>query len=218
MLIFPDISHHLFGLLIHRFQAAIHKRIFISRNFPKSRQLPVIRKDRIRIFLLGFHINLLVIRIDRKPRCSFCKSGLFATAPLHRGSGIVPAQPVAGSKCLLLIKPCCERLCILILRTDIIELLDRGSPDISHTDFLPLINKRNSPEQNTDSSQHLDSGIILRIIRQEHADTSRLIMIFNNIGIPSEGFHLRLGSKKGTSPCLKIHRLRFIPSMFPQTK
>ena len=118
----------------------------------------------------------------------------------------------------LLIKPCCERLCILILRTDIIELLDRGSPDILHTDFLSLINKRNSPEQNTDSSQHLDSGIVLPIIRQEHAGTSRLIMIFNNIGIPSEGFHLRLGSKKGTSPCLKIHRLRFIPSMFPQTE
>ena len=86
---------------------------------------------------------------------------------------------------------------------------------VCHADFLSLIDKRNSTQQNRSRSKHFFAHFILRIFRKITACTSRLIMIFNDICLESNPLHLLLGCKQNLSPPLKIHRFAVIPAMFP---
>ena len=52
---------------------------------------------------------------------------------------------------------------------------------ISHTDFLPLVNERNSSEEKAYGTKHLDSIRCLSIRWQKSGCPSWLIVIFNDI-------------------------------------
>ena len=104
---------------------------------------------------------------------------------------------------------------ILINGIDVIIFVNSVPDCILHTDFLSLIDKRNSTQQTTYCTKHLCPVRILRIIRQKTGNAARLIVIFNDICLESNPLHLLLGCKQNLSPPLKIHRFAVIAAMFP---
>ena len=72
-----------------RCQLAVNDRLLISFILPKCRKLFIIIENRVRIILLFFQIQPLIIWIDPQPRCPRRKSGVFAVIPLKRSPGMI---------------------------------------------------------------------------------------------------------------------------------
>ena len=107
---------------------------------------------------------------------------------------------------------------ILIYGTDVIIFVNSVPDCILHTDFLPLIDKRNSTEKNTDCSEHLSTCGILGIVRKKTRHTSWFIMIFDDICFQTTVLNSKLGVGDRFTPFFEVYRWCIIPSMFSVTE
>ena len=54
-------------------------------------QAPVVVEHRVVVGERGLRVDLLVVGVDRDPRCPGGEAGILGIVPLHRGAGVVAA-------------------------------------------------------------------------------------------------------------------------------
>ena len=175
-------------------------------------------QNRIQLPFLFFHIDHRIIIIDFQPWSSRGKARLRRILPLHRRPCIVPAHDRTYGKCFCIRKSGLTRHPVLVFGTDIIEFIHTVPSGILHANLLPLINKRNSTQQNTYCTKHLCPVRILRIIRQKTGNAARLIVIFNDICLEPDILYPHLGICDCFFPRIKRNWWRIVPSVFPVTE
>ena len=124
-------------------------------------------KDGILSRHLFFRVDLCVIGIYHDPGCPVCKSGTGFCAPLHGGSGIVPAFVAQITHHVL-------RLCLSVFGVlvecidalNIPEIIQGGEGDIGHAKFFTLIDVRRSLHHVKAGGQHLgrDLPVLVGVI------------------------------------------------------
>ena len=75
-----------------------------------------------------------------------------------------------------------------IERLDIFHFLDGAKIKVAHANFLPLINKRGTPQREEQESQSFAAFFAVTLLISKTGDGTGLIMIFKIIGIPVQLF------------------------------
>lgn len=157
---FSVISHQigLFFFVWDNF--AVYNHIFVFRILAEGDQLFVPVIHGIRAVRLFSGIDIGIIRIHFQPWGSCGKSCVSSCILLEWSTGIVTAvrnnrfessfRSQSGIQCYL----------ILIEGTAVIDLIDGVESNVCHTQFLTLVDERQSAEHEVDSRKHFLAGII----------------------------------------------------------
>ena len=87
-------------------------------------------------------------------------------------------------------------------------------PDfILHSDFLSLINERNSTEQDVYGTEHFGTDRRLGILRKKTGYTAGFIMIFDDICFQSIFLDIDLRTQNCITPCFEIYMRCIVPAM-----
>ena len=202
MYVFPD-----------RFQSTIYNSLFILWILAQCNQFLIEASYRIRIIDLTLCIDLFVVCIYAKPRCTCCKSCIFFIIPLHWSSGIIAAESGNSFQRFLRCTSCFQSYLVLIQTGNIIYLIDRFKLHILHTKFLSLVDKRKSAKHKVQTAKHLLTCVTAVTFRDISADTTRLVMIFNNIGNKSDIANFSLCCKATFLVGIRSNLFAVIPSL-----
>lgn len=140
----------------------------------------------MRVIFLLCRIDARVVAIDRKPRRTGSKARIGAVIPLHGGAGIIaafglyhaPAQRIRQMQLFAHIPD--------IDGFHILYLFHVGEIEIGHTDLLPFIQKRCSPQGKNERGKCLGAFIMILGIIAEARNRAGLIVVFKINGIPRQ--------------------------------
>ena len=146
----------------------------------QGRQLAIVIQDGIWILFLIFHIDGNIWFWADQPGWPIAKAQTWLFCPLHGCPRIVPAVFSNRSQGFFLTQTSFFRDMVAIDGRDIIKILHRFKDLVFHSNFLALIDKRNSLTQDLNGSQGLFTGIVYRTFRNIMGHATRFVVVFND--------------------------------------
>ena len=197
----------------YRFQFSVNNSLFVFRILTQCDKFLIETSHRFRIIHLALCIDLCIIRIDLQPWFTCRKSCILTICPLHRCSGIIAAESGNSFQRFLRCTSCFQSYLVLIQTGNIIYLIDRFKLHILHTKFLSLVDKRKSAKHKVQTAKHFLTCVTAVTFRDISADTTRLVMIFNNIGNKSDIANFSLCCKATFLVGIRSNLFAVIPSL-----
>ena len=197
----------------YRFQFSVNNSLFVFWILTQCDKFLIETSHRFRIIHLALCIDLCIIRIDLQPWFTCRKSCILTICPLHRCSGIIAAESGNSFQRFLRCTSCFQSYLVLIQAGNIIYLIDRFKLHILHTKFLSLIDKRKSAKHKVQTAKHFLTCVTAVTFRDISADTTRLVMVFNNIGNKSDIPNFSLCCKAAFLVSIRSNLFAVIPSL-----
>ena len=145
----------------------------------------IVLEDRIGIGFFPFGTALRVIVMDREPRCPRRKTGLGSRRPLHRRPGIVAAVGLDETQGLCRRKAFVQSQLILAVRRNVIVVFNVSESRIGHAQFLPFINEGRTAQSKQNRCHGLGRLLLIRPFREIAVDTTYLVVVLKEDGIPA---------------------------------